>query len=195
MITEAPSRVWNYFGGSVPLTLKTVVLKSGVDVANNLFFSGITGVTIYVEDEKIDCPWDHDYPRWNNGNKVYYGGEWSEVTFTSDGNVLSDEIYLSSQIIRLPYVGNEKSENIEKTFLGWDFDGDGMVDSLPATLIGNVTAEAVFETKEATYQIDFMDKDGQMVLYSYVLPFGALVPCPADPGEDRVFLPWLEWVL
>ena len=86
------------------------------------------------------------------------------------------EMYLSSQVVRPPYVIGKKTEDTEKVFIGWDFDSDGKVDSLPATLIDNLIADAVFETKEATYHIEFVDKDGKTVLASYELPYGAIIP-------------------
>ena len=174
-----------------PMTLKTVILKKGVEVQNQELFKGITGIKIYVEDEKVDCPWDYICPGWNNGNKVYYGGEWSNATFRSDGEILSGDVYLSSQVVRPPYISGKKTEDTEKVFIGWDFDSDGKVDSLPATLIDNLIADAVFETKEATYHIEFVDKDGKTVLASYELPYGAIIPCPENPEKTGYsFVGW-----
>ena len=174
-----------------PMTLKTVILKKGVEVESSDLFAGITGIKIYVEDEKIDCPWIYVCPDWNNGNKVYYGGEWSNATFRSDGEILSGDVYLSSQVVRPPYVSGKKTKDTEKIFIGWDFDSDGKVDSLPATLIDNLIADAVFETKEATYHIEFVDKDGKTVLASYELPYGTIIPCPENPEKTGYsFVGW-----
>ena len=179
-----------YFGGDIPLTLKTVILKSGVDVSNPHLFDNITGVTIYVEDAKIDCPWDHDYPGWNNGNKVFYGDEWARVKFISDGEVIADDVYLANQVIRPPYIADVKNEDTNRIFVGWDFDGDGQVDSLPATVLGEVEANAVYRTEDATYTIEFLDKNGD-VLYTYILPYGAIIPEPTAPvAAGYVFLGW-----
>ena len=191
VITDLPSDfdISNYFL-NIPLTLKTVILKSGVDVSNPHLFDNITGVTIYVEDAKIDCPWDHDYPGWNNGNKVFYGDEWARVKFSSDGKVIADDVYLSGQVIRPPYIADVKNEDTNRIFVGWDFDGDGQADSLPATVLGEVEANAVYRTEDATYTIEFLDKNGD-VLYNYILPYGTTVPEPTAPvAAGYVFLGW-----
>ena len=193
VITDLPRdfNVYNYFGTSnIPLTLKTVILKSGVDVSNPHLFDNITGVTIYVEDAKIDCPWDHGCPGWNNGNKVFYGDEWARVKFISDGEVIADDVYLANQVIRPPYIADVKNEDTNRIFVGWDFDGDGQVDSLPATVLGEVEANAVYRTEDATYTIEFLDKNGN-VLYNYILPYGAIIPEPTAPvAAGYVFLGW-----
>ena len=190
VITDLPDSIYNYFGGDIPLTLKTIILKSGVDVNNSGLFSGITGVTIYVEDAKIDCMWDHDYPGWNNGNKVFYGDEWARVKFISDGEVIADDVYLANQVIRPPYIADVKNEDTNRIFVGWDFDGDGQVDSLPATVLGEAEATAVYRTEDATYTIEFLDKNGD-VLYNYILPYGAIIPEPTAPvAAGYVFLGW-----
>lgn len=194
VITDLPSdfTMCNYLGDYrfIPLTLKTVILKSGVDVCNPHLFDNITGVTIYVEDAKIDCPWDHGCPGWNNGNKVFYGDEWARVKFSSDGEVIADGAYRSGQVIRPPYIADVKNEDTNRIFVGWDFDGDGQVDSLPATVLGEVEANAVYRTEDATYTIEFLDKNGD-VLYNYILPYGAIIPEPTAPvAAGYVFLGW-----
>ena len=193
VITDLPRdfNVYNYFGTSnIPLTLKTIILKSGVDVSNPHLFDNITGVTIYVEDAKIDCPWDYGCPGWNNGNKVFYGDEWARVKFSSDGEVIADGAYRSGQVIRPPYIADVKNEDTNRIFVGWDFDGDGQADSLPATVLGEVEANAVYRTEDATYTIEFLDKNGD-VLYTYILPYGATVPEPTAPvAAGYVFLGW-----
>ena len=194
VITDLPSdfTMCNYLGDYrfIPLTLKTVILKSGVDVSNPHLFDNITGVTIYVEDAKIDCPWDHGCPGWNNGNKVFYGDEWARVKFSSDGEVIADGAYRSGQVIRPPYIADVKNEDTNRIFVGWDFDGDGQVDSLPATVLGEVEANAVYRTEDTTYTIEFLDKNGD-VLYNYILPYGAIIPEPTAPvAAGYVFLGW-----
>ena len=191
VITDLPSDfvIHGYFW-DIPLTLKTIILKSGVDVSNPHLFDYITGVTIYVEDAKIDCPWDHDCPGWNNGNKVFYGDEWARVKFISDGEVIADDVYLSGQVIRPPYIADVKNKDTNRIFVGWDFDGDGQADSLPATVLGEVEANAVYRTEDATYTIEFLDKNGD-VLYTYILPYGAIIPEPTAPvTAGYVFLGW-----
>ncbi len=78
---ERHGSISGYFGRGIPMTLKTIVLKEGCNVGSDRLFNGITGVNIFVETEKINVQWDYDYPNWNNGAQVYYGGEWIEAKF------------------------------------------------------------------------------------------------------------------
>ncbi len=144
-----------YFGTppTIPLTLRTLVFKEGCDVRNeyilkNAVYSnyGITNVTIFVETEKINVQWDNDFPKWKNGNSVYYGDRWSEVCFVdADGTIISNSYVLASQVVRQPFMPSKIDEN-GCIFIGWDINGDGTVDSIPATTANDIYAVAIFAT-------------------------------------------------
>ena len=145
VITEMPTHnIVNYFGwdsSSLPITLKNIVLADGVRMRSDAFY-GITDVTIYVAANEKDVRWDENFPGWNKGNKVVYGDKWITADFYDEnGNVLSSEIFLTSQIVRQPYVDSIIDG---KYFIGWDIDGDGIDDVIPATSSNNISATAVF---------------------------------------------------
>ena len=149
VITELPDHIYSYFTGGlsseIPMTLKNVVLKNSCDVQNNQLFNLIKGVKIYVERDKSDCAWDTEYPRWNNGNRVYYAGEWINAVFSENGKVVSDEYYSITRVVRQPFMSDYTDEKYYYTFIGWDTDNDGLVDGIGATSVKNVYANALFK--------------------------------------------------
>ncbi len=169
VLTALPTEHWIYGylawdPSDIPLTLKTIVLKDGCNVTDSWLFYGIAGVTIYVETEKINTQWDHDFVSWNNGNRVYYGGEWIKAEFCdANGNILSSEYYTTSQVIRQPILENIADGEYLKVFVGWDLDGDGVADVVPATSAVDIHATAVFKTHrpgEWTEQVPTCTEDG-----------------------------------
>ncbi len=152
IFTSSPSHpVRDYFMDGnphpydVPLTLKTIILKDEFTVNSSKLLNGISGVTVIVESEKTAVQWDHDFPGWNNGNRVYYAGEWINAEFfDEDGSLIDHSYYSVSSIVRQPYVGNKIDGDVIKVFVGWDIDGDGIVDTIPATSKTDIKATAVF---------------------------------------------------
>ncbi len=199
IITSLPEhsihKYFGYFPESTPVTLSKVILKSGCDVKNNELFYGINGVMIFVEDEKEACPWNNDYPGWNNGNKVLYGGEWHYVNYyDAEGDLITTHYYSASEVIKPPCIYSYKDKDISYEFDGWDMDGDGIADSLPATINKNYDLKVVVKEKKASYVIKFMDKDGKTVLYTYELSYGQKIPTPQNPTKTGYdFLSWTEY--
>ncbi len=140
--------IYEYFGNTsnIPITLKNIVIKSGCNVTRSNLFSGITGVNIYVEDRYDTVKhWDKVYSGWNNGNNVFYGGEWISADFLDeDGSTIGYGYYLTSNIVRQPYVPNKVEGDITRVFIGWDTNGDGLVDRIPAISSSNIRATAVY---------------------------------------------------
>jgi len=198
VINETPSEsIYRYFGyypstANIPFTLKNIVLTDGVSMMNNAF-EYITGVTIYVEATKIEAQhWDENYPNWHNGNKVVYGDDWINVDFLDvNGEILSSEIYRTSQVIRIPYLKLSDDDVNSYNVLGWDIDGDGVADTVPATSSVDITARPVIKSSARTYSVNFMDTDGKTVLYSYQLPYDAVINLPSAPSKRGYeFIGW-----
>ena len=149
ILTELPTHyIGEYFdywySSNIPLTLKNIVLTDSVRMRSDAFY-GITDVTIYVAANEKDVRWDENFPGWNNGNKVVYGDKWITADFyDKDGNIISSDILLTSQIVRQPYVASMMDDTYYYEFLGWDIDGDGIDDVVPATSSSNISARAVF---------------------------------------------------
>ncbi len=155
--------IYEYFGwdtSNIPITLKNIIIKDGCDVTRSDLFYGISGVNIYVESDQYSVQhWDQDYKGWNNGNNVFYGNSWISADFLDeDGSTLGYGYYLTSSVVRQPYVENKVNGDITRVFVGWDTNGDGLVDTIPATSASNIVATAVYqdhrlgtpETKEPT---------------------------------------------
>lgn len=186
--------LWSWQSNSMPLTFSKLILKSGCDVRDDRFLYGISGITVMAEDPKESCPWDNDYTGWNNGNKVLYGGDWHYVNYYSaDGELISRHYYSTSEVIKPPYIYTHKDGNVMYEFGGWDIDGDGVSDGIPATVNRDYDLSAVITEKKATYTVNYLDKDGKTVLYSYELSYGSAIPKPTDPTKKGyTFLGWSD---
>ena len=140
LISNIPS---NYRFIESTVTLRNIVILDSVkaeDLAEfpNVF-SALTGVTIFLEGQEEDYRWDENFPGWSNGNRVVYGDEWGWSTFYDEnGEVLYHSPRRNSEVIRRPG-GNLLSDD----FVGWDLDGDGKADHIPAVMSGDIVAHAV----------------------------------------------------
>lgn len=199
-ITEMPTShyVCGYFGyyaSYVPSTLTNIVLAKGVQMWQeelDTAFENIDNVTIYVADSEKDVRWDDNYPGWSNGNKVVYGDDWITVEFYNhDGTLYSSEIFLTSEVIRIPTIKLDETEDSYFVIKGWDFDGDGEPDSFPATSTDDVSAKLIVEERTKKYAVTFYDSDGTTVLYSMQLEHGAEITAPENPQKlGYSFIGW-----
>ena len=179
-----------YFA-TVPTTLKNVVILDTTGVNKNSFTS-ITGVTIYVAAEEADVRWDHNYPGWNNENHVIYGDRWVNVTFRDEtGAIFYSEPTFTSQVIRLPSVAEKRDGAYLVKPIGWDLDGDGIADSIPATSIVDIDATLLVERVPVTYTVTVLDKDGETPLFVIHIKEGEPLILPTDPQKlGYIFLGW-----
>lgn len=182
------------FGDSLSLTLKNVVIADGVRMSGDAF-QNVTGVSIYVEAEEKDVRWDENLPNWHNGNSVTYGKDWIFADFyRTDGSLLSRQIYLTSQVIRQPYLPMVRGEQYSDLLLGWDLDGDGVADTVPATSTVNLSAHPIVETRLTTYRVTFYAEDGVTVLLRTELPYGsAILPPEITDKLGYTFNGWLGY--
>ena len=169
----------HYFNYNLPLTFKRVVLKKSFNVNSPHLFANLSGITIYVEDEKQTCQWDSLYPGWNNGNRVYYGGEWINAEFkNADGEIIASDYYTVNQVIRQPFVDSIENGTKKLVFVGWDLDGDGIADNMPATSTKNIFATAVMAEADNIVTVRYYDFDGLLyVKQSYI--YGDTIVLPA----------------
>jgi len=179
-----------------PLTLKNIVITGDVstgDLRNNpSMLYQLRNITIFVEGLEDDLCWDSTFPGWSNGNRVVYGDEWSWVHFYDEsGNLLYSEPRLTAGIIRRPYYEIPSDERNDYIFLGWDLDGDGVVDSVPATAAQDIFAKAVVEKRAKTYSVTFRDSETGEIYLQEVLPYGTTIQQPSDPyKEGYIFEGW-----
>ncbi|MBO5867098.1 MAG: leucine-rich repeat protein, partial [Clostridia bacterium] len=186
--------VIGYFGyENTPITLKTIVLREGVKIYKNSF-AGISGITIYVEGNEKDLRWDDNFPGWNNGNTVVYGDGWIEANFFDhNGNSLAQEIYSTAQVIRIPYLKIESDAQYSYIVEGFDLDGDGIADTIPATSSVDINATAVVTKVVNNYTVTFYD--GDRVVATMTLPYGATITLPENltkTGYD--FVGWYGYI-
>ena len=197
ILTELPEYLLSYFGETsfIPITFKRVVFKVNCYFYNQNFFSGISGITIYVEDEKQACQWDNLYPGWNNGNRVYYGGEWINAEFkNADGEIISSDYYTVNQVIRQPFVDSIENGTKKLVFVGWDLDGDGIADNMPATSTKNISATAVMAEADNVVTVRYYDFDGSLyVKQNYVYSDTIVLPA-ALSKKGYMFDGWQGYI-
>lgn len=90
----------------------------------------------------------------NYGNTIYYEGEWNLATFYVDGMIVSMLPVRVSEIVKSP--AKQAIKQFLPTgaeFVGWDIDGDGKEDELPATLNGDLNANAVYRISSSMLAI------------------------------------------
>ena len=130
-------------GPVIPLTLKNIVLTESfqLDADYNNLFVFVADVTIFVETKEENLRWDDNYPGWSMDNHVIYGDDWIWANFYDrEGNQIQSAPQKAHAVIRLPYVQDEAGY----VFVGWDLDGDGVADSVPANSTVDVNAHALY---------------------------------------------------
>ena len=179
------------------LTLKNIVICDSVKPADmqmaGRLFANLSGVTIYVDHAEMDLRWDVNFPGWNYGNRVIYSDGWNYITFfDADGNLLRSDLAATSAVIRRPAVTlPEDTEYVSYVFLGWDLDGDGLADSLPATSLVDINAVAVIGSSVRKFTVTFMDGQTGEIYWQQQIEYGSTVPLPQAPSLDgKVFLGW-----
>lgn len=108
------------------------------------------------------------------------------VTFLSEGNILSSDIYHYGEDVLPPQPTKESDLQYEYTFSGWNED--------ITPVSGNTVYSAIFNRSERLYSIVF--SEGEDVISSYSLPYGSEVTGPEglvkmpDQEYEYVFAGW-----
>ena len=178
------------------VTLKNIILSDEIGAADLRhcleLFANVSGITIWVEEDEENLRWDDNFPGWNNDNRVYYGDEWTMVEFYApDGGVISSEPRLCSQIIRRPVYETEADDRYIYELVGWDMDGDGVADSVPATSAVDVKATAVIQKRDRKYTVSFVDRYSGNIYAQMQLPYGSTISLPDAPEKQGYS--FLEW--
>ena len=176
-----------YFG-SVPLTLKNIVLSDTTQMDNEAF-QWMTGVTIFVDASEQDVKWNDNFPGWNNGNRVVYGDDWTWATFYDEqGNIISMEPRRNAQIIRKPILEDKEDNYNSYVLVGWDIDGDGIADGVPATTVTDLAARPVYTTIPKEYTVIFKDSETGEIYKQETLHYGDVITAPETPTREDSFL-------
>ncbi|MBO5981662.1 MAG: leucine-rich repeat protein, partial [Clostridia bacterium] len=193
--SEWLDNIYNALGRIQPITLKYIVLESEFELSIDSYlnvFDMISGVTIFVEKEDQNLRWDANFPGWSNENRVIYGDDWTWLEFkNSDGDIIYRQPRLVNQVIIRPYISApEPNGDIAYKFVGWDIDGDGVADKIPATSAVDISAQAIFVEVERKHTVSFVDTDGK-VIFSAVLDYGTIITAPATPQKKgHTFTGW-----
>lgn len=105
--------------------------------------------------------------------------------FYNDGEVVStDNAPYGSSLEEPTNVAREETTQYTYSFIGWDLNGDGIVDELPDKLKGNIIAHAVYEAVVRQYTYTLYAADGETVLVSKTVDYGTKVE---EPNIDKLF--------
>lgn len=117
------------------------------------------------------------YKSWLTAeNTIYYNDQWNLSTFFVDGIVVKILPLKSAELVQAPSQ-NEISDILPEgaTFLGWDINGDGKVDELPATLTSDLEAHAVYSAPITSIEMKSelsLEVDETQKLDVTINPFG-----------------------
>ena len=198
VITDLPDYFLEYFDNrlqNIPLTLKNVVLVEGVRMSPNALYrigELPAGITVYVGAEEGDVRWDENFPGWSGECEVLYGDRWITAEFYDENGVLlACELFETAQVIRRPHLELLDSPQYTYTLVGWDTDGDGVADTLPATSTVDILARPVLEREIRQYTVRFFGTDADEPTATLTLPYGSTLILPADPEREGYgFLGW-----
>ncbi len=177
--------VTSYFGSiynyKIPLTLKNIVINNNINKVDSNYLYGISNVNIFVDNYKASLEWNKKYPNWNNGNKVYYKGEWIQIEFfDQDDSLVNMEYYGIHQVIRQPYMKDIDNGETTYRFVGWDITNDGIVDSIPATSTSNIVAKAMYQLVATTYKVKYYGLNNELLeIQEY--DYNEIIVLPNDP--------------
>ena len=184
---------------TLPSTLKNIIVTQDVGITelrdNPEIFKYVSGVTIYVEKNKKNLRWDSNFLGWNNENSVCYGDEWTQVTFCDvQGTIIFMGLRKNEQVIRKPvYEIAEDVANVYE-FIGWDINGDGVADSVPATMITDLVAHPVYDIIPKEYSIIFKDSETGEIYKQEMLHYGDTIILPETPTrEDGYLIGWVGY--
>lgn len=101
-----------------------------------------SNLNIFVDFEKDQSNIDKNIV---DNNLIYYLNDWNLSTFFVDGILVKMLPVKKSEMVQAPSQ-NEIANILPEgaTFLGWDINGDGKADELPATLTSDLEAHAVY---------------------------------------------------
>ena len=109
----------------------------------------------------------------------------SYVYYNEDGTVVASGTAAFGSNLNVPENPAKAATQKETfTFVGWDMDGDKVVDELPETLKGNFSATAVYTSTARQYTYTFLAADGVEVLETATVDYGTAITAPT---VDKLF--------
>ena len=112
----------------------------------------------FVPNVEVYCMVDRKDNSWvetgiGEGHEIHYKNEWYFANFYADGITISSMPLSISDPVQIPSDEAVTKQNIgltSFTFVGWDINGDGKADEIPALLTEDLNAVALFEANYCT---------------------------------------------
>ena len=119
---------------------------------------------------------------WITEKDVVIFNKTNEVTYkflNDDGSLIFSGKSEKGETLSVPSNPiKEETQAATYVFAGWDIDGDGVVDELPATVTENLTAKAVYTVTAKQYTYTFYESDGQTPLLTQTADYGSTIAVP-----------------
>lgn len=115
---------------------------SSASVVSSNSTINLSGAKIYLYG---DSAMDYGPEGWWGDNTVYTNEQWDLTTFKVNGITMSCYPLLRGNVVSAPSAQEIAEVAPGLVFKGWDVDGDGEADTLPTTLIDDMTAVAVLD--------------------------------------------------
>ncbi len=125
-----------------------IIIQDADTPVGDIDVSGVYNANIYTYEDEESSLW---HKNWGEGNKVYYLGAWNMVTYMAGDVVAKVETVKKGSVIQPPssdLIKDKMDDICNFTWKGWDIDGDGKADTLPTTLLEDLTAAAVYQVHD-----------------------------------------------
>lgn len=145
--------------------------------------------------------WDADFSDIHSDMIVYAQFERVIFKYTykfldAEGKVLkTQKVDYGTAILPPSKVTKASDDAYAYSFIGWDLNGDGVVDELPQRIISDFTAVPIFEAHPLSFNVNFYN--GEKLLQSMVVEYGSSVEYTGDipikestPQFDYIFSGW-----
>lgn len=146
--------------------------------------SGRTGLTIF-SPFPAGSPLNPYADAWGKSHTYYPLGAWFTLSLYMENTLLRSLALPAGTDYADDLITPAKPAEPECSyqFLGWDMDGDGIADLLPAVLSSDLELHAVFERLVSQYVISWYDDDGALLM-TQTVDHGALILPPLTPVRD-----------
>lgn len=150
---------------------------------------------LYIEHEKDNLNWDEESTSWNwkyGIENIVYMTYYEIMYLDMLGNYVGFDVLKENEIIKTPIYVPENNEIYSYEFIGWDFDSDGVVDVIPATIAIDTVAVAILEQSYTEYKVNYYDKDNKTIIASQTYHYNDVLELAESPMKKGYeFTGWL----
>ena len=171
-------------------SLENIYLSSDCYIYEK-FIGTLQNVSFYVDICRECVDWDTRVPNWNDDAKVFYKDEWKNIKFYDNNeNIIYSKNLTTGSAIEIVDFSFINDENGDFEFIGWDINNDLKVDTLPLFINEDIVAKPIFIQKK--YNVNFYDRDGKSIIYSYKASLGESIKLP-ELLENNCY-EFIEWL-